>query len=339
MRVLMVTPRLPTPSEPGTMAPVARQIESLRAAGAVVDVLEVRGPRRLKYVQSLWRLWKMAPAADLIHAHYGYCGWLARAQVGKPVVVSFMGDDLLGTPNVRGRAEPLSRLVVQADRWLARIVDAVIVKSEEMARVVAPVPSHVIPNGVDVRTFRRITSTIARDQLGWSRATRYVLFAGDPANPRKGFALARAAVEHARTRACEPVEVAVLANVAPDRVPLFMNACDVLLMTSLWEGSPNVVKEAMACDVPIVSVPVGDVPELLDGVEGCIVRPRDPAELGDALVGALALDGRPPTRAALERKGLDIESIAQRVMTVYRAVLGRRARARSRGSVRRPCAA
>ena len=339
MRVLMITPRLPTPSEPGTMAPVARQIESLRAAGADVDVLEVRGIRRLKYLQSFWRLWRMVPAADLIHAHYGYCGWLARAQIGTPVVVSFMGDDLLGTPDASGRAEPLSRLVVQADRWLARLVDAVIVKSAEMAGVVAPVRCHVIPNGVDLASFRPLDAVAARAMLGWPADARYVLFAGDPANPRKGFALAEAAVAHARTRTAEPIEVAVLADVAPDDVATLMNACDVLLMTSLWEGSPNVVKEAMACDLPIVSVPVGDVPELLDGVEGGTVRPRDPVALGDALVGVLMRPERPPTRAALIHKGLDMESVARRVMAVYREVLGRREGSRRKRRVRRPCAA
>ncbi|MDP8924340.1 MAG: glycosyltransferase family 4 protein [Chloroflexota bacterium] len=118
-----------------------------------------------------------------------------------------------------------------------------------------------------------------------------------------------------------------------------MNACDVLLMTSLWEGSPNVVKEAMACDVPIVSVPVGDVPELLDGVEGCAVRPRDPRALGDALVEVLARREHPPTRAALVRKGLAMESVARRVLGIYRDVLGRCQGSPRRRRVRRPCAA
>ena len=101
MRILTVTVPLPTPQRPNTMAPLLpARIGSLRAQGAEVEVLEIDGWPKLKYVQMLPRLYARAVRVDLIHAHYGYCGWLtARSQFRKPVVVSFMGDDLLGTPN------------------------------------------------------------------------------------------------------------------------------------------------------------------------------------------------------------------------------------------------
>src|SRR4051794_15496908 len=114
MRILMVTPQLPRRGQPGTLAPTVRQIDSIRALGIDVDVLEVRGVKRLKYLQRLGDLHSLARAADVIHAHYGYCGWLARSQRIKPVVVSFMGDDLLGTPDVSGRISAFSKCVVQA---------------------------------------------------------------------------------------------------------------------------------------------------------------------------------------------------------------------------------
>src|SRR5690349_4964300 len=137
MRVLTITPQLPTASRPNSTAPLVRQIESLRAVGAQVEVLEVKGIKMLKYVQCLPRVQALAREVDVVHGHYGYCGWLARTQIGKPVVVSFMGDDLLGTPDNRGQVSTASKLVVQMDRLLARMVDAVIVKSPEMASVVA----------------------------------------------------------------------------------------------------------------------------------------------------------------------------------------------------------
>src|SRR5437016_341927 len=110
MRVLTVTPQLPSAARPNTTAPLVRQIESLRKVGAQVDVLEVKGIKMLKYLQCLPRLHALAREVDLVHGHYGYCGWLARSQLGKPVVVSFMGDDLLGTLNDRGRISALSKL-------------------------------------------------------------------------------------------------------------------------------------------------------------------------------------------------------------------------------------
>ena len=322
----MVTPQLPSQGRPGTLAPTVRQIESVRALGADVSVLEVRGIKRLKYLQSLGRLWSLARSVDLIHAHFGYCGWLARSYVRKPVVVSFMGDDLLGTPDWAGRVGAASNLIVQIDRWVARTVDAVIVKSSEMARVVAPVPAHVIPNGVDLQAFSPMNAARARSALGWSEGDRYVLFAGNPDSPRKGFPLARAAAAQAAAAMTERLKLIPLSQVPPERVPLYMNACDALLMTSFLEGSPNVVKEAMACNLPVVSVPVGDVPELLTDVSGCAVCARDASDLASALAQILHHGQRTNGRVVLERRGLDLPSVARRVVDVYIDVLSRKQR-------------
>jgi glycosyltransferase involved in cell wall biosynthesis len=323
LRVLMVTGRLPTAAAPNALAPVARQIESLRRLGIAVEVVEIAGPPKAKYVHALSELRRRVAAVDLVHAHYGYSGWIARAQARKPVVVSFMGDDLLGTPDRAGRATVPSRIAVRINRWLARAVDRVIVKSEEMARIVSPVRAAVVPNGVDLDAFRPMDRRQARRTLGWPDDRRYVLLPGDPAIPRKGYALARAALERARTRLDQQVDLVPLRGIPPDRVPLVMNACNALLMVSLSEGSPNAVKEAMACDVPVVSVPVGDTPELLADVPGTALCPRDPDALSAALVRTL----RGPTacegRAAIVRRRLDLDSVARTVSSIYLDVLDR----------------
>jgi glycosyltransferase involved in cell wall biosynthesis len=328
VRVLMVTIALPTEARPGTTAFIARQIESIAGLGVEVTTLEVKGLRALKYLQTLPRLLELARSADVVHAHFGYCAWISLSQLRKPVVVSFLGDDLLGTPDASGRIHPLSRIVVAIDRAIARVADAVIVQSTEMARIVEPVPAHVIPNGIDLDAFRPLEQAAARRELGWSENARYVLFGGNPGNPRKGFPLARDAVAHASANLTAPVELVSLVDVPPDRVPIHMNGADVLLLTSFVEGSPNVVKEALACNVAVVSVPVGDVREMIADVAGCEVCPRDPAALGDALARRLSNPTRVDGRAALQRKGLDMETVAQRVRSVYADVLAKRAVAR-----------
>ncbi len=305
------------------MAPVARQIESLRAAGVEVDLLELRGLRKLKYLRAMPELWAKVHASDLVHAHFGYCGWLGRLQFVKPVIVSFMGDDLLGTPDACGRISARSKLIVLIDRWLARVVDAVIVKSAEMAQVVAPVRAHVVPNGIDLQLFRPIEGGTARAQLGWAQGKHYVLFPGDPDNPRKGFGLAQAAVAEAAQHLAAPIELVPLWNVKPERVPLYMNACHALLMTSFVEGSPNAVKEALACNLPVVGVPVGDLPELLAGVSPGAVCQRAAPALGAALAQVITQAQRSDGRVALKRKQLDIHSVAHQLLRIYQDVLAR----------------
>jgi glycosyltransferase involved in cell wall biosynthesis len=293
----------------------------VRAAGADVKVLQVTGARGVKYLSALRRLGQYADWADVIHAHYCYCGWLARLRFRKPVVVSFMGDDLLGTPNDVGNVGLVSKLIVHTSRWLAHTVDAVIVKSQEMADVIAPTICHVVPNGVDIEAFQPRDRRDVQRQLGWSTDRRYVLFPGNPACARKGFATAKAAFDRAASEFLQPVELVALWNVSMENVPLYMNACDAMLMTSYVEGSPNVVKEAMASDLPVISVPVGDVAQLIDGVPGYWMCPRQTDVLSHALVTSLAAENRVEGRAALLRQGLDLETVAGQILDIYDSIV------------------
>jgi glycosyltransferase involved in cell wall biosynthesis len=322
----MVTHELPGMGIPSLtsqvkLAPVARQVESLRSTGVEVDVLEVKGSKGIKYLQCLSRLRTLASKVDLIHAHYGFCGWVARGQFGKPVVVSFMGSDLLGGKDANGRVGLFRKFEVKTNQWLARTVDTAIVKSAEMAKVVVGARVHIIPNGVDLEAFRPMCPSEARALLGWAEGKIYVLFPSSPNIPGKGFALAGAVIREAATQMTQRLELVPLGNVAPNRVPVFMNGCHALLMTSFSEGSPNVVKEAMACNLPVVSVPVGDVPELLAGVKECTVCPRNVQMLSEALVKALVNNRRADGRLALERKGLSLMDVARRVKSIYERVL------------------
>jgi glycosyltransferase involved in cell wall biosynthesis len=321
MQVLIISSGLPESNKLLTMAPLARQIASLRTAGVQVTNLEVSGLPKVKYLQTLPRLWRASREVDLIHAHFGYSGWIALTCRAKPIVVSFMGDDLLGTPDSEGRLTLASRLAAAVNRWVARRVDAVIVKSEEMAREVGDVDAYVIPNGVDLEAFTPMSRHEARRRLGWSVDRTYVLFPGNPDTPRKGHPLARSAVATAARLLEQEVDLVALWNVAPEQVPLYMNACDAMLMTSFVEGSPNVVKEAMACNLPVVSVPVGDVPQLIGGVSGYAVLPRDAGEIGASLASLLRERPRVDGRQTVLANGLGLDSVARRICDVYEAVL------------------
>ena len=303
------------------MAPLARQIESLRARGVDVDVLEVRGAAKLKYLRHMPELRDRAAFADIVHGHYGFSGWLARSQFKKPVVISFMGCDLLGNRQPDGRISWGGQLEVSINRQVARTAAAVIVKSREMASVLRPVESHVVPNGVDMELFRPRDRDAARASLGWELGRAYVLFPADPKNRRKGFAIAQAAVAEASAATGTEAELVALHGVQPATVPTYMNACDVMLLASHHEGSPNVVKEAMSSNLPVVAAQVGDVRELFARAVGYVACNRDPTTLGRELAALLAQAEPTDGRAPLEKLGLDLDTVAGRLVGIYEQVL------------------
>src|SRR5262249_21309276 len=145
----------------------------------------------------------------------------------------------------------------------------------------------------------------ARLRLGWGLDERVVLFNAGREPKVKRLDLARAAVEAARRR-CGDIRFAVLDGyVDPKEIPTWMNAADCLLFTSDWEGAPTVIQEALACDLPIVSVNVGDVPERLQGVSPSCIVARDPEALGGALADILETRERSNGHTRSQRISLD----------------------------------
>jgi glycosyltransferase involved in cell wall biosynthesis len=324
----MVCPELPSADNPGSMAPAARQIESLKPLGIEPVIHDMRGLPKLKYLQAIPKIRKLARNVDLVHAHFGYCGWLAYlaqwpGSLKKPLVMSFMGDDLLGSPyNEAGDLEWFSKQMARTNIKLSKKVTSVITKSREMADLL-PVDVTVIPNGVDVKIFQPLEREIACEKLGIESTGIRVLFPGNPDNPRKRFGLAQKAVEVAQSKLGQEISLIPLWNVSPDDVPFIMNSCDAMLMTSLIEGSPNVVKEAMACDLPTIGVPVGDVHEMLLGVKGCYRTSDQAEEIGSRLKDLLDSDRVTNGRDVVFERGLDLASVAQRVCDVYESALAK----------------
>lgn len=319
--VLVVTNMWPHPAVPNYGIFVKRQVASLIDAGLRCDVLFVRGfESPLAYLAAALELLRLSLRLRryrLVHAHGGETLVPALFFLRARPVVSFSGDDLLGTPRPDGSLSPASRLRAAVLRRLARRAARTITKSRELeTRLPERVQARntVLPNGVDTSLFAPRDRAAARAELGWDAGERVALFGADPAVERKRHPLAVAACEEAARRGV-PVSLHVAHGARPEDMPLLMNASDCLLLTSAIEGSPNVVKEALMCDLPVVSTDVGDVRELLDGVEPSRVCHDTPEALADALVAVLDAPARSDGRA---RSGwLDQRRIAERLLAVY----------------------
>ncbi len=258
---------------------------------------------------------------DLVHAHYSYVGIVARTQWKVPVVVSYCGDDLLGTINLRGKPTLFSRLVVFAGRLLSNRADAVIVKSRGMASRLKRKDVYVIPHEIDFELFQPMDKGQARTILGLDLQKKYLLFAANPEIPVKRFSLAKAIADQ-MTMQDPTVELLVVYKEPQERLPLFMSACDALVFTSYQEGSPNVVKQAMACNLPIVSTDVGDVREIIGNTHGCNICKPDVQEFTRCLADILGRRERTCGRESVRH--LSGPSVAQRIIEVYEQVLRKR---------------
>jgi glycosyltransferase involved in cell wall biosynthesis len=216
---------------------------------------------------------------------------------------------------------------VAANRILSRLVEGVIVKSEEMRRVLPAgvrVSAEVVPNGIDMHLFRPVERHAARARLGLDRDRRYVVFPADPSIPRKAYAVVERAVDTLRGGGLD-IELLAVHDRPQAQVVDFYNAADVVVLPSLWEGSPNVVKEAMACSVPIVAADVGDVREILGTTAGCAIVDRTPAAFASAIRAAFdAPAGRTHGRAAIAHLAAD--RVARQVRRIYETAIQRRYR-------------
>ena len=326
--VLMVTSSWPREGAPTYGIFVKRQVESLGALGLRYDVLQIKGFRSpLAYPLAAALLVALNLSRDrryrLVHAHGGEAGVAAWFYRRAPLFVSYLGDDLLGTARADGTFTRGSRIKAAILRQHARLARGINTKSDQMA---AALPGRVrrramvSPDGVDAKEFRPLPRAEARSALAWDADERVVLFAADPAVAVKRYWLAEATCRLAEVELGR-IRLHVAATVPPGEMSLVMNAADCLILTSASEGSPNVVKEALMCNVPVVATRVGDVERLLADVTPSHVCEASPEALARAVVDCL----EPPRRSNGRSRSqwFSAEGVARRHLEKY-AELDRR---------------
>lgn len=311
MRILFILSgnRSETEKGEGELIKIAKhQGDSLIRMGYNVDYFFIRGKGLRGYLGNIPEIRKKIKAGnyDIVHAHYSLSA-IAASLAGKhKMVVSLMGSDTY--------SHPLMLMVIRAFcrfRW-----DVVIVKTEIMRARIRCRKAIVLPNGVEVERFHPAAKADARRLLELP-GRKIVMFAADPSRPEKNFKLAQEAFTLLDRK--DAVLLPVF-NKPGSQMPLYMNAADVLLLTSLWEGSVNVVKEAMACNLPVVSTDVGDVKSNTKGLEGYYITSFDAPEIAKKLAAALDLETEIRGADRIRELGLDSESVNMRLTEIYRQV-------------------
>ncbi len=248
---------------------------------------------------------------DIIHAHYLFSAIIATFTFKKPMVVSFMGSELFE-----------NKLVIFLARFFSRFFwKTTIVKTGEMFQKLKVNGTTIIPNGVDIDRFRPMNKLACQERLKWDSGIKHILFPSWPQRKEKNFMLAKKAVELLETK---DIELHTIQDIPNEELVCYYNAADVILFTSFREGSPNVIKEALACNRPIISTKVGDVPWLIDKLENCQLISLNEKEVALALGKALENESMPKGRERITALGLDSQTIAKQLSEIYQKLISKK---------------
>jgi glycosyltransferase involved in cell wall biosynthesis len=309
VRVLVVTNFMPDASAPQRGRWVRDQVEEMKRRGLEVELFEFpRGRREYRPATRRLRWLLKRERFDLVHAHYGLAGWCARLAGARPLVVSFHGTDVR-----HWLVGPLSRRLA----WRADLIAGVsraLFEAEDGRPGLPLVPdSAVLPCGPDLGRFHPLPKSEARRTLGLDPAGRYLLF---PANPER--------VEKRHDRAAElaaacNAQLLTGGSIDPDQMPLWVNAANAVLVTSDYEGFGMTAVEALACNVPVLSTPVGIAPYALKGIDGTLCAPFDLSTWATAVKPLLEVSD--PRVEGARAASLSAARMAERTIVAYKAVL------------------
>lgn len=322
-KVLFITTEWPTKEHPGHVPFLVQYADALRKQGVEVEVYHFHGRANpLNYLRAWFDVRKQPfwSEVELIHAHWGQSAFITLFS-RKPLVITFHGSDLQGIVSRHGKYNLKGKFLVLLNRWMARKAKACIAVSERLKQLL-PVDLErveVIPMGIDLELLKPMDKVSCRQALGLDPHKRYLLFVSDPKRPEKRFSLAQQAVAAAKL---QNAELLVVCDQPYEKIPLYLNSGDLLLLTSSHEGSPVILKEALACNLRVVSVDVGDASEKLKNVAGCVVcKNDDPQNIAQAITQALDYDK--PIHGRDSVLDLSWDLIAKRTIMVYNHALKR----------------
>jgi glycosyltransferase involved in cell wall biosynthesis len=327
LRVLLVTSLWPSVENPHHGAFIYRQVKFARQAGVQVDIFKYAGGfSPLAYSRAIMDFHRQLKQKkyDVIHGRFGQSALIICSQRQTPTVITYGGTDVYGRKDENGQLSWFGRLQLFVSRLGFKCADEIILVAEDMTENVPRPDVHIFPDGLDLEIFREVPD--ARRQLGWSPDKKVVLFVANPQKPIKRFGLAEQAVARARNQLPEQtIELLVVQGEPPERIPFYMSAADALVLTSMHEGSPNVVKEALACNLPVVGVDVGDVRQRIGAIAGCVLCADDrPETIAAGLVTVLQRGERIAGRETV--LDLDEQITAKKTIAVYRQAIDRRRR-------------
>ncbi len=243
---------------------------------------------------------------DVVHAHFGLTAWAALAVRARGRALTVHGTDIR-----HPRTRVFTRAALLSVDLLAAVSQALV---EELPGRKARARAQVLPCGVDMERFMAMPRAHARGMLDLKAQTPYLLFPADPSRPEKRYDRAQVLAEATKAR------LLTLGGVDPERVPMYVNAANAVIVPSEREGFGLAVLEALACDVPVLATPVGIHPQALYGVAGTLCAPFEPERWGAVLAPHLAAED-PRVEGRAHAECFSARRMAERVAAAWRSLV------------------
>jgi len=291
----------------GITSIVYNQGKSLEKEGIDVDYYGIKGKGFKGYLSNIGIIRNKIKKNkyDIVHAHYsmsGYATSLACFGLKIPVIVSLMGSDV--------NAKAIQMFVTKFFSML--FWKNIIVKSEDMKKNLGNKNAIIIPNGVDLEEFQLGNQKEYKEKVDFDINKKQIIWVSNPDRYAKNYTLAKDAFD---SLSLNDVELKVINGVPHNKIKDYMLAADMLLLSSRWEGSPNVIKEAMALNLPIVTTDVGDVRIIIKDTDACYIVSQDAQEMASAIEKCLKFEKK--TKGRDKIKHLDTKIIAKRLIQIY----------------------
>jgi len=294
----------------GNMAPFnMERVLLLRSKGIIVDVFLIKESGIKGYLKSILKLNKRLKNKkyDIVQATYALSGMVISFQSNTPIVISYIGSDV----NIKW-IRIISKL------FLIKRAKANIFVSEKLYKLAgSPKNGYVIPFGINVEKFYPMDQKDARIFFNMDLNKKYVLFSSRFDRKEKNADLALSAINLLQDINIELIE---LKDIPDENINILFNACDLGLLTSIMEGSPQFIKEAMACNLPIVSTNVGDVKDVFNDTEGCFISSFNPEDVAEKI--KMALDFGKRTNGRNKITNYNNHIIASKVISIYQKIAG-----------------
>lgn len=315
MRVLFITNMYPTVESPAIGIFIEMQYDLLMKHGINIELFTIPpGGHKFKYIKSIYKLKSILKyrSYDLLHIHYGLSGISTLLNRSIPLIATYYGSDIM---------LPTQRWI---SSWLSRRTVLNIVMNERMANILGRSNTVIQPLPIQEPFYKTHNSENNISNIKYERGNKYILFPSNPQRTIKRYDIFLSVVAELRKVIGDCDILTLPGDMSTDKVIEVYHEADLMLLCSDHEGSPQCVKEALACGLPLVAFDVGDVAMIVQGIHNCaVVHHGDVDSMVDLAIGILRDGKRVDGITRLNELNLTPEAFAKQMIEYYHMVIGR----------------